>query len=150
MAKLELHPDFKDFLKLLNLHQVKYLLVGGYAVGYYGYPRATADMDIWIEISESNAEKIKNAFLDFQMSPEAISKELFLKKDTIIRMGIPPVRLEVITDASGVNFSDCYSRKQRIEVEGIPVNFISLQDLKINKKAVGRHKDLEDLEHLPR
>jgi hypothetical protein len=125
------------------------LLVGGYAVGYYGYPRATADMDIWVEISELNAEKIKNAFLDFQISPEAISKELFLKKDTIIRMGIPPVRLEVITDASGVNFSDCYLRKQVMEIDGIPVNFMSLQDLKINKKAAGRHKDLEDLEHLP-
>ena len=149
MAKFELHPDFKDFLKLLNSHQVKYLLVGGYAVGYYGYPRATGDMDVWIEISESNAEKLENVFRDFQMSQEAISKDLFLKKETIIRMGIPPVRLEVITDASGVNFSDCYSRKQVIEVDGIPINFISLQDLKTNKKAVGRYKDLEDLEHLP-
>ena len=149
MAKFELHPDFKDFLKLLNSHQVKYLLVGGYAVGYYGYPRATGDMDVWIEISESNAEKLENVFRDFQMSQEAISKDLFLKKETIIRMGIPPVRLEVITDASGVNFSDCYSRKQVIEIDGIPINFISLQDLKTNKKAVGRYKDLEDLEHLP-
>ena len=84
MAKLELHPDFKDFLRLLNSHQVKYLLVGGYAVGYYGYPRATGDMDIWIEISESNAEKLEKVFRDFQMSQEAISKDLFLKKETII------------------------------------------------------------------
>jgi hypothetical protein len=125
------------------------LLVGGYAVGYYGYPRATADMDIWIETSELNAEKIKNAFLDFQMSPESISKELFLKNDSIIRMGIPPVQLEVITNASGVDFSECYLRKQVIEIDGIPVNFISLEDLKTNKKAAGRHKDLEDLNHLP-
>jgi len=149
MAKFELHPDFKDFLKLLNSHQVNYLLVGGYAVGYYGYPRATADMDIWIEISKSNAEKLEKVLREFQMSQEAISKELFLKKDTIIRMGMPPVRLEIITDASGISFSDCYSRKQVMEIDGIPVNFISLQDLKTNKKAAGRYKDLEDLEHLP-
>lgn len=125
------------------------MLVGGYAVGYYGYPRATADMDIWIEISKSNAEKLEKVLREFQMSQEAISKELFLKKDTIIRMGMPPVRLEIITDASGVSFSDCYLRKQVMGIDGIPVNFISLQDLKTNKKAAGRYKDLEDLEHLP-
>jgi predicted nucleotidyltransferase len=149
MAKIELHPDFKDFLKLLNSHKVKYLLVGGYAVGYYGYPRATGDMDIWIEISESNAEKLEKVFCDFQMSQEAISKDLFLKKETIIRMGIPPVRLEVITNASGVDFSACYSKREIVDIDGIPANFISLPDLKTNKKAAGRHKDLDDLSHLP-
>ena len=149
MAKIELHPDFKDFLRLLNSHSVRYLLVGGYAVGYHGYPRATGDMDIWIEMSESNSKNVASAFRDFGMPDEAISESLFLEKNKVIRMGVPPVRLEVITSASGVTFNECYFNREVIEIDGILINFISLQDLKKNKLAAGRHKDMEDLEHLP-
>jgi predicted nucleotidyltransferase len=149
MAKIELHPDFEDFLRLLNSYNVKYLLVGGYAVGYHGYPRATGDMDIWIERSESNSKKVSSVFRDFGMSDEAISEELFLETNKVIRMGVPPVRLEVITSASGVDFDECYSKRELVEINGIPINLISLEDLKKNKSAAGRHKDLEDIEHLP-
>ena len=149
MAKIELHPDFKDFLRLLNSHGVEYLIVGGYAVGYHGYPRATGDMDIWIAVSEPNAEKAAMVLREFGMPKEAVSKEMFLDRDKIIRMGVPPVRIEVITGASGVDFEECYTRREIIEIEGIPVNFISLEDLRANKRACGRYKDLEDLEHLP-
>ena len=149
MAKIELHPDFKDFLRLLNSHDVRYLLVGGYAVGYHGYPRATGDMDIWIELSESNSKKVYSAFRDFGMLNESISESLFLEKNKVVRMGVPPVRLEIITSASGVAFDECYSNREVIEIDGIPINFISLQDLKKNKRAAGRHKDLEDIDHLP-
>jgi hypothetical protein len=149
MAKIALHPDFKDFLKLLNSYNVEYLLVGGYAVGYHGYPRATGDMDIWIELSELNSKKIASAFHDFGMPDEAISESLFLEPNKVIRMGVPPVRLEVITSASGVDFNECYSNREVVEIDGIPVNLISLLDLKKNKSAAGRHKDLDDIEHLP-
>ena len=149
MAKIELHPDFKDFLRLLNSHNVSYLLVGGYAVGYHGYPRATGDMDIWIETSEQNSKKVASAFRAFGMPEEAITESLFLESNKVIRMGVPPVRLEVITSASGVDFNECYSKREVIEIDGVLINFISLQDLKKNKRAAGRHKDLEDLEHLP-
>ncbi|MFH2003966.1 MAG: hypothetical protein ABIK27_04375 [Bacteroidota bacterium] len=149
MAEIELHPDFKDFLKLLTSHEVEYLLVGGYAVGYHGYPRATGDMDIWIAISEDNAEKVAAVIRDFGMPEKEVSKKLFLEKSKIIRMGFPPVRIEIITGASGVDFSECYSRREVLTIDGIPINFISLQDLKTNKSACGRYKDLEDLEHLP-
>ena len=149
MEKIGLHPDFKDFLRLLNSRGVEYLIVGGYAVGYHGYPRATGDIDIWIAVSESNARKVAMALRDFGMPEEKISEELFLDKDKVIRMGIPPVRIEIITGASGVNFPDCYSRREAIDIDGVPVNFISLRDLRANKRACGRHKDLEDLEHLP-
>lgn len=149
MEKIELHPDFKDFLKLLNSHGVEFLIVGGYAVGYHGYPRATGDMGIWIAVTDSNAEKAAMVLRDFGMPEEEVSKELFLDRDKVIRMGIPPVRIEVITGAWGVDFPKCYSRREIIEIDGIPVSFISLQDLKANKRACGRHKDLEDLEHLP-
>jgi len=149
MARIELHPDFKDFLRFLNSHSVRYLIVGGYAVGYHGYPRATGDMDIWIEISESNAKKVTAAFHDFGLSDESISENLFLEKNRVIRMGEPPVRLEVITTASGVNFNECFSNREVIEIDGIPANFIALEDLKKNKHAAGRYKDMDDLEHLP-
>jgi hypothetical protein len=149
MAKLELHPDFKDFLRLLNYHNVRYLLVGGYAVGYHGYPRATGDMDIWIELSEPNSKKVAAAFHDFGVPVEDLSEKIFLEMNKIIRMGVPPVRLEVITSASGVDFNECYSNREVVEIEGIQINLISLQDLKKNKIAAGRHKDLEDIEHLP-
>lgn len=149
MAKIDLHPDFKDFLKLLNSHNVRYMLVGGYAVGYHGYPRATGDMDIWIETSESNSKKLASVFTEFGMPSDTINESLFLEKDKVIRMGVPPVRIEVITGASGVDFNQCFSKRDVIEIDGILINFISLQDLKKNKRAAGRHKDLEDLEHLP-
>jgi len=149
MGKIELHPDFKDFLRLLNFHNVRYVLLGGYAVGYYGYPRATGDMDIWIERSESNSKQIASVFREFGLPSETISEELFLEENKVIRVGVPPVRLEVITSASGVDFHECYVNRELIEIDGIPVNFISLADLKKNKHAAGRHKDLEDLEHLP-
>jgi len=149
MEKIELHQDFKDFLRLLNSNTVEYLLVGGYAVGYHGYPRATGDMDIWIAISETNARKTAKVLSDFGMPKEAVSKGLFLERDKVIRLGVPPVRIGVITGASGVDFVECYSRREVIDIDGIPVSFISLKDLKANKRAVGRHKDLEDLEHLP-
>lgn len=118
-------------------------------MGYHGYPRATGDMDIWIALSESNARKTAAVLRDFGMPGPQVSEELFLERDKVIRMGVPPVRIEVITSASGVDFAGCYSRREVIEIDGIPVNFISLQDLKANKRACARHKDMEDLEHLP-
>jgi predicted nucleotidyltransferase len=149
MAQIELHPDFKDFLRLLNSHGVKYLMVGGYAVGYYGYPRATGDMGIWIMLSEENAEKTAQALRDFGMPKKEVTKDLFTTKDKIVRMGVPPVRIEIITGASGVNFEECYARKEVMDIDSIQVNFISLKDLKTNKQACGRYKDLEDLKNLP-
>jgi predicted nucleotidyltransferase len=145
---LELHRDFKDFLKLLISHDVRYLLVGGYAVGFYGYPRATADMDIWIEVSDENALKMNAVMSEFGIGESDLSPSLFLEKDKVIRMGVPPVRLEILTGVSGVAFEECYTRRRRFDIDTIPVDFISLDDLKKNKKASGRHKDLEDLEHL--
>jgi len=138
MERIELHPDFKDFLRLLNSHGVEYLLVGGYAVGVHGYPRSTGDMDIWIAVSVSNAKKAATVLREFGMPGESITDELFLEEDRVVRMGVPPVRIEVITGASGVQFSECYSRREVFEIDGIPVNFISLEDLKMNKKASGR------------
>ena len=149
MATIHLPSDFKEFLKLLNAHQVEYLLIGGYAVGYHGYPRATADMDIWIAINPANADKIVAALKEFGFDPLELSPELFLKEWQIIRLGVPPVRIELATTVSGVNFSECYAERVADVLDGVKVNLISLNRLKINKKASGRHQDLADLENLP-
>lgn len=149
MATTHLPPDFKEFLKLLNAHQVEYLLIGGYAVGYYGYPRATADMDVWIAMHPANAERIVAALKDFGFDLPELSPQLFLKEWQVIRIGVPPVRIEVATTISGVNFAECYAQRVVDVLDGVKVNLISLKHLKANKKASGRHQDLADLENLP-
>lgn len=118
-------------------------------MGYHGYPRATGDMDVWIAVSDVNAESTAKAFHAFGIPEPETTKRLFTEKDKVIRMGIPPVRIEVITGASGVEFDECYKRREIVEIDDVLVNFISLDDLKLNKRAAGRHKDLEDIEHIP-
>lgn len=112
--------DFKEFLNLLNDNQVAYLLIGGYAVGYHGYPRATNDMDIWIAISPDNAERIVNALRKFGFDTPDVTATLFLKEKSIVRMGIPPMRIEITTGISGVEFADCYADRV---TDSIVVNF---------------------------
>lgn len=146
---MKIPRDFKEFLKLLNENSVKYLLIGGYAVGYYGYPRPTGDMDIWIRIDEENAAKTVKTLNDFGFSSPELTKEIFLKEKQIVRMGIAPFKLEVSNFIDGVEFDVCFAEKEIVDLDGIKVNLISLQHLKINKKASGRYKDLNDLENLP-
>jgi hypothetical protein len=148
MAK-QLPDDFRDFLKLCNQKRVKYLLIGGYAVGCHGYPRATEDMDVWIELSPENAARALRAFRAFGYRDADLQEESFLEKGAIIRMGNPPVRLDVVNDISGVSFAECFAARKRVIIDGIRVNLISLHHLRRNKKAAGRLKDLSDLEHLP-
>ncbi|MGA2172110.1 MAG: hypothetical protein ABSG82_03730 [Sedimentisphaerales bacterium] len=149
MATTHLPRDFKEFLKLLNAHSIEYLLIGGYAVGYYGYPRATADIDIWIATNPVNADRIVAALKEFGFNPPDLSPNLFLKEWQIIRMGVPPFRIELVTTISGVGFSECYAQRVMAELDGVKVNLISLKHLKANKKASGRHQDIADLEKLP-
>ena len=145
----ELPNDFKEFLRLLRARGVEYLVVGGWAVIYHGYPRATDDLDIWIAVSPTNAERIVNVFRDFGFDVPELSAELFLKDDSLIRIGVEPVRIEVMTSISGVNFEDCYSRRLETELNEEPVSLINLRHLRQNKEASGRLKDLSDLENLP-
>lgn len=148
MATISLPPDFSEFLKLLQDHKVKYLLVGGYAVGYHGYVRATGDMDIWFEKDNENAKKLVNVLQNFGFNTNELSLDLFLKPDKVIRMGVPPIRIELMNAISGVEFSQCYDDRIEETWNGVNVNILSLDKLKANKKASGRLKDLSDLEHL--
>jgi len=145
---IRLPQDFKELLQLLNSKKIEYLVVGGYAVALYGYPRATGDMDIWVAISKINAHKIVEALKEFGFNVAELKEELFLEKEKNIRMGIPPLRIEILTSIDGVEFTECYSNKEIVIIDDIEINFISLEDLKKNKKASGRYQDLADLENL--
>lgn len=149
MATIDLPNDFREFLGLLNSHEVEYILVGGYAVAYHGYPRSTADMDVWVAVHDQNAEKLVAVLRDFGFNVPELTPALFLSRDRIIRMGVPPLRIEILTGVSGVEFEDCFDGRVIDEMDGIPVSIISLDHLRMNKRAAGRHKDLDDLEHLP-
>lgn len=116
MAMILLPTDFKDFLRLLNEKAVEYLylLVGGYAVGHHGYPRATGDMDIWVARSEDNSQRVAAALRGFGFSSDDITTEVFLEADRIVRMGNPPLRIESLTSISGVEFADCWLKREVI------------------------------------
>jgi hypothetical protein len=134
---------------LLNEFRVKYLLIGGYAVSYHGYPRTTADMDIWIAIDPENADKMLSVLNKFGFGGAGLSSELFLRPHQVARMGYPPVRIEVLTSVSGLDFADAYAHRVDDVIDGVPLTIIGREHLKINKRASGRAKDLADLENLP-
>ena len=146
---LALPKDFKEFLRLLRAHGVEYLLVGGWAVIYHGYPRATDDLDIWIAIAPDNAARAAQALREFGFDVPELSTDLLLQNDQIVRMGVEPVRIEVMTTISGVRFGECYPERLETTLDGEPVSLISLRHLRLNKRASGRLKDLSDLENLP-
>ena len=146
--EIELPPDFREFLSLLKAHGVEYLLIGGYAVGYHGYPRATNDLDIWIAIRPDNAERMVAALQEFGFDLPELSVDLFLQETKIVRMGVSPIRIDVTTAISGVEFDQCYTDRVTDTIQGVEVSLISLDQLKVNKRASGRFKDLDDLEHL--
>lgn len=141
--------DFKAFLRLLNAHGVEYLLVGGYAVGLHGYPRPTGDIDFWVATTESNADRVIAAIREFGFDPPSLVPSLLTERKQILRMGIPPYRIEVICTISGVEFAECYQRRVAVDLDGVEVQMICLDDLKANKLASGREKDLVDLKYLP-
>jgi hypothetical protein len=150
MAKVSLNPNFKAFFESLNSAGVKYLLLGGYAVNFYGYLRSTNDIDVWIAVDDENARRVSEVFQSFGgFPPEAVPYTLFLQKQKVFIFGREPVRIDVITGPNGVEFAECYARRVDAVLDGIPVSVISLDDLKQNKRASARFKDLADLENLP-
>lgn len=143
-----LNPDFKEFIASLNANKVRYLVVGGYAVALHGYPRYTKDMDIWIERTPENAARLLKALEQFGFASLGLRETDFLEPDQIIQLGYPPRRIDLLTSLPGVEFGECYPARVEVEIEGVTVLFISLEHLKQNKRASGRHQDLADLENL--
>jgi hypothetical protein len=147
---MDLPRDFKEFFLLLNEKKVKYLLVGGYAVSYHGFIRATGDIDIWVEQTHENAERVIQTLHAFGFRQTKIDQEILLKENQIIRMGVPPLKIELLTTLSGVSFANCYKKRINAKINDIPISIINLADLKKNKKASSRLKDLNDLANLPK
>ena len=125
MAIPSLPDDFKEFLKLLGLNGVDYLLIGGYAVNVHGYVRTTNDLDIWVGVSPENAVRVDRAIRQFGFAAVELNSELFLAPNNVIKMGMPPVRIEVLTSISGVEFEVCFCERELIQVDDILVPVIS-------------------------
>lgn len=143
-----LNKDFREFIASLNENNVRYLIVGGYAVGFHGYPRYTKDLDVWIEISNENAENVVKALNQFGFSSSGFSAEDFINPDEFTQLGYPPNRIDIITSCEGVDFSSCYATKMQIEIDGLKVDFIDYENLLKNKQTVGRPQDLADVSNL--
>ncbi|HNQ14469.1 MAG TPA: hypothetical protein PKM58_02835 [Pyrinomonadaceae bacterium] len=143
-----LNKDFREFLESLNLRNVRYLLIGGYAVALHGHPRYTKDIDIWIERSDVNVANLLLALHDFGFGDVTITKSDLLEQGSIIQLGYPPNRVDIINSPDGVDFADCYDRLVEFEIEDVKIPVIGLDDLRRNKRASGRLQDLADLEAL--
>ena len=146
---IELPPDFKEFLRLLNCHNADYLVIGGFAVGFHGYPRSTSDIDIWISKTPENVIRVVAAIREFGFDTPNLTPEVFRQQRNIVRIGHRPVRIEVMNEIDGVTFDECRADRVKTEFDGIPVNIIGLADLRRNKTASARPKDLDDLQQLP-
>ena len=143
-----LNKDFREFIKLLNTNKVKYLIVGGYAVAFHGYPRYTKDLDVWILVSDENAENVLKALKQFGFGSLGLQKEDFLKPDEFVQLGHPPNRIVIVTSCDGVEFEICFETRKVVIADRVSLNFIDIENLKKNKKASGRPQDLADLDNL--
>jgi len=146
---MTLAEDFEDFVKLLNQHEVEYMVVGGYALAFHGKPRHTGDLDIWINVTEENAMRMLKVIDDFGLKALNFQKQDFLAEGMISQIGYPPLRIDLLNAIDGVDFKEAVLNMQKIELEnGLTINYIGLNDLVKNKKASGRKQDIADVKTL--
>jgi hypothetical protein len=145
---MEIQPDFRDLLELFNSHKVRYIIVGGYALAFHGAPRYTGDLDIFVACSAENAERIFSALEDFGFGSVDLTPADFNKPGQIIQLGVPPVRIDIVTSLTGVPWEEAESNQVEGNYGDIRVNYIGREQFILNKKAVRRKKDLADLEAL--
>ena len=145
----ELSFDFRELLRCFQAHEVRYLLIGGYAVGVHGYSRPTRDIDLWIAVAPDNAERVSQALVDFAFSPGEVTPERFNTTGVVFRFGRDPFRVELLTSPSGVDFEACWPNREAWQVDDLTIPVIGLHHLRQNKLAAGRPKDLADLAELP-
>ncbi len=143
-----LNEDYKDMLRALSDEKVEFLLIGAYAMAAHGYPRATMDIDIWVMPSPQNADAVMRALRRFGAALHNLTKEDLQKNGTIFQIGVAPRRIDIITEASGLQFEEVYNRALSVNIEGIEVHIPLIDDLIRNKRASGRTKDLADAEAL--
>jgi hypothetical protein len=143
-----LNKDFKEFAQLLNAHEVEYLIVGGYALMVHGHLRYTGDIDFWVNPSAENSVRMMNVLNEFGMGSLGITRASLSTTDTVIQMGYPPARIDLMTSIEGVDFLEAYANKLTIEIDDLPLTIISRAHFLKNKRALGRHKDLADADAL--
>ena len=146
-ARAMLNSDFKEFAELLNANAVEYLVVGGYALAAHGHPRYTGDIDFWVSHDAANIERLLKVLQAFGFGSLGLTADNF-DADTVVQLGQPPRRIDLLTGIDGVDFAGCWSRRETVSFDGLSLNLIGLEDFKANKRAVGRLKDLADLEAL--
>jgi hypothetical protein len=141
-------PDFKELLELFNAHRVDYLIVGGYALAYHGAPRFTGDLDLFVRPTPENAARILAALTGFGFGPLDLTPRDFTSPDRVIQLGLPPIRIDLLTSITGVSWQEAEAGRVRGSYGDVPVNFIGRDQFVANKRATGRHRDLADLEAL--
>jgi predicted nucleotidyltransferase len=143
-----LNSDYKDILSALSNRKVKFILVGAYAMAAHGYPRSTMDIDLWIMPNSENALLVLQALEDFGAPSGELLPEDLQKEDIIFQIGVAPRRIDIITTADGLRFEEALANSQTVNIDGIPVQVLSISDLIKNKRSSGRTKDLADAEYL--
>lgn len=143
-----LNEDYKDMLRCLSEENVKFMLVGAFAMAAHGYPRATMDIDFWIMPSAANAKSVISALNKFGAPLHNLQESDLVREDTIFQIGLAPRRIDIITGASGLTFEPVFERSVVVDVDGYAVHIPSIEDLIVNKRASGRIKDLADVEAL--
>lgn len=145
---MELDKDFNEFVELFLEHNVRFLIVGGYALAAHGLPRATGDLDAWVWVNPKNAQNIMRALNAFGFQNLSLTESDFSKEDAIVQLGYPPFRIDILTSIDGVAFDQAWEKKVVVELNGMKVPFIGREDLIANKKAAGRPQDLADVSRL--
>jgi len=140
--------DFREFIELLIKNNAEYLIVGGYAVGVHGHPRYTGDLDVWLNATPLNADRILRSLSEFGFSSFKLTQEDFTKPGNVIQLGYPPLRIDLLTEIDGVRFEECFTNRKEVKIDGLTVNFIGYEDLLKNKKESGRPRDIDDIDHL--
>jgi hypothetical protein len=148
MESLRSSGDFRELLSLFNAEDVRYLIVGSFALAHYGRPRYTKGLDIWIDRSGDNPRRVFQALAKFGAPLDRLSDRDFAEPDIVFQVGVEPLRVDVLTDISGVNFSKAWERREESVYGHVPVHVIGKQDYLDNKRASGRSSDLRDVEAL--
>jgi hypothetical protein len=146
---MNLFPDWREFIELLNAHSVEYIIVGAWARAFHGIPRSTGDIDFLVRPTLENAERLVRVLHNFGFASLDVTREDFELPDRIVQLGVEPYRIDIITGISGVTFDEAWNDRVQGEIEGLPASFLSLRMFRRNKQASGRPKDLADLDALP-
>jgi hypothetical protein len=145
---MQLTKDFKEFIELLNAHEVKYLVIGGYAVNYHGYIRFTGDIDIWVWMDRNNIQKLLAVIREFGFLSLKLQESDFLSPKNVIQFGVEPDRIDILVDIEGLGFPECYERRETENKDDLLISIISFDDLVKAKEAAGRPQDIADISRI--